>query len=377
MLHRKWAAIGTLAAALEQKVWIQTTGTLFPNMYIWMIGGAGVGKSRAIDLGGRFLRNIDKFRIAPTSVTTASLVDFLVESKTIITFPDAVQVEYNSVTILADELNCFMGKYDTDMIALLTKLWDVDVPYGHKRRGNDISILIKRPQCTCMVGTTPSNLLEYVPKQAWDQGFTSRLVLIYSNDRVKVKNIFEQTIEELPDDMVHDLHCIRSLYGQFTVEDEVSAKFHEWRDAEGGPKHPRLTHYRTRRWSHILKLLMVSSVDRGPSLIITMADWNRCVKWLTEAESMMGSIFQDGSSSADFKGQAELLYFIANADKGRGVTEDRVIREGRRLFEEYKVRKTIDLLVASGDIRQIGYDPKNQMRTFVIGVPTPGPSSPS
>src|SRR5687767_8997642 len=70
----RWAGIFTIAAALERKVWIRTNkGTLYPNMYVFVVGPPGAGKTLALELSREFLGTIDKFHLAPSSVTKASL----------------------------------------------------------------------------------------------------------------------------------------------------------------------------------------------------------------------------------------------------------------------------------------------------------------
>jgi hypothetical protein len=345
---------------LEQKVWIQTTGTLFPNIYTWLVGHPGVGKSRSITLAGQFLRPLEKFAVAPTSVTAAALVDFMVDSTTVLGLGNS----YNSVMILADELAAFTSDYSHEMIGLLTTMYDVVIPYGQKRRGKDINKYIERPQLNMLVGTTPSNLLKYMPDYAWDQGFTSRVILIYSNDRVMVDDIFKQLITDAPQSMVHDLDCIRSLQGEFKIDEKFSTRFHEWRKAGciPVPGHPKLLHYSTRRWAHLLKLSMVSSVDRGDNLKLTEEDFSRAQGWLLEAERSMGSIFSEGYSIQDFKAQDELLHFIKN--QGAYIPEEKIVREARRLIPIYAVTKTIDMLERSGLITSVGINARTKMRTF-------------
>jgi len=51
-IFRRWTAISVIASVLQQKVWINTGGELYPNVYVWLIGKAGIGKTRAIG-GGR------------------------------------------------------------------------------------------------------------------------------------------------------------------------------------------------------------------------------------------------------------------------------------------------------------------------------------
>src|SRR5687768_12036585 len=47
-LFRKWAAIYTVAAAMERKTWIRTARRImYPNMYVILVGPAGAGKGLA------------------------------------------------------------------------------------------------------------------------------------------------------------------------------------------------------------------------------------------------------------------------------------------------------------------------------------------
>src|SRR6516164_1438064 len=47
-IWRKWSAISMIAATLEQKVWADTGGNLYPNLYVFLVGQPGMGKSRSI-----------------------------------------------------------------------------------------------------------------------------------------------------------------------------------------------------------------------------------------------------------------------------------------------------------------------------------------
>src|SRR5580704_9488473 len=67
-IFRKWIAISTIAAVLERKVWIDTGSNLYPNLYIFIIGPSGIGKTRGIDCALDMLRELPDFHISPTSM---------------------------------------------------------------------------------------------------------------------------------------------------------------------------------------------------------------------------------------------------------------------------------------------------------------------
>src|SRR5581483_6219238 len=311
-----WAAIGIIGATLEQKVWLQTSAPLYPNLYIFLVGHPGVGKTRTIMSAAKFYRGLPEPHLAPTSMSMASMVDALVDAKrTIINLPNP-PLEYNSMLICADELSAFMHKFDDEIIGGLTTFYDVTAPYSQRRRGNDLRILIKHPQLSILSGTTPSNLIKFMPENAWDQGFTSRVIMVFSDQRIISDDFFAHTSRDAPSDMVHDLAIINSLIGQFSATEDYRAAINNWRKVGQGPvpNHPKLLHYNTRRLAHLLKLSMVAAVDVGNQLLLTKEVFNRAMGWLLEAEEVMPEIFKAGGTGADAKAMDEIFHYVLSSD---------------------------------------------------------------
>lgn len=360
-IFRRWAGISTLASVLEQRVWLNTTSPIFPNLYVFLVGHAGIGKSRTISVTGRFLRELPEHHLGPNSVTMASLVDCLVEAKrTIINLPEPAY-EYHSLTILADELSAFMPLYEPELIGGLTTFYDC-VPYAQHRRGKDIRIKIDSPQLNILSGSTPSNLLKFVPEIAWEQGFMSRVIMIYSAERPLI-DIFASQLTELPQEMINDLKTISTLHGEFKWTPEFAHSIHQWRVAgqPPNPKHPKLVHYCSRRLGHLLKLSMVSAVDRGNQLRLEKLDYDRALIWLTEAESAMPEIFNTGVMSTDSQAMDEVMAFINGHDL---VGETQIVNFARRRLPAHSVLKVIEIMERSGQIKAVRNDPKTGMRMF-------------
>lgn len=305
--------------------------------------------------------------LAPTSVTMASLVDHLVEAKrTIINLPHEA-VEYNSLYITADELSAFMHEYTGELVAGLTTFFDV-LPYGQGRRVKDIKIKIKRPQLNILVGSTPNNLLNLVPDGAWEQGFMSRVIMIYSDDK-PIIDVFNTPKKEMPKDMLHDLKLINALHGEFGWSEDYAKAMHNWKimGQPPMPEHPKLIDYNSRRFSHLIKLSMVSSVDRDDSLHLTRDDFNKAMGWLLEAEEYMPSIFKTGSGSADSKAMDEILHFVRQYKEG--ISEHKIINFARQHVEyTNNIIPVLDIMEKSGMIRAVSKDATTGLRWFKPGV---------
>lgn len=356
---RTWAAITTIASALEQHCHMTTTGTLYPNIYCILVGQPGIGKTRTISTARTFLEQLSDLFIGPTSMTGASLVDALCASKRPIHSASGSEQWQNSMVLLPDEWAAFTPEFGNDFIGNLTTFYDV-VPYSQWRRHKETKILIHRPQINMLCGSTPSNLLTYMPDKAWHQGFASRVMLIYSNKR-EVKDDFDPTrrARELPAEMVQDLKHVFSLSGEFKPDGEFADLVNAWRANKEAPKpsHPKLEHYNTRRRAHLYKLAMVSSVDRGNSLALTAVDFHRALGWLEQAELSMHLIFDEGRASADSMAMDEIVDYVK---RHSGLSQTALMTYAQRRIPAYQLTKVIDVLIHSG---RIGYDAER--KTFV------------
>lgn len=368
-IFRKWAGIVAIAAALEQKVWITTSSEMFPNLYVTMIAPPGLGKTRVISEVGRLLQELPDPHIAPTSINSSSLVDQLKECKRVIINPPNAPLEYNSMLVMADELGTFMHEYDDSLIAVLSSFYNVNLPYGQRRRGNNqFKVEIARPQLNMLLGSTPSNLLNFMPESAWTQGFASRIIFVYS-DTKKIVDDFAGKTREKPADLIHDLKIINGLIGKFHVTEEYANAVNNWRQlgetTKSAPKptHPKLLHYCTRRKEHLYRLSMIASIDKSNALVLTKDDFNRAMSWLAEVEIDMGEIFKNQSDASDGSVMEEIVHYIGS--KGV-VKEQQVINEMRKRVPGYAVLRNLEVMERSGMIHVASKD-RMGIRSYKVG----------
>lgn len=365
-IFRKWAAINVIGAVMEQKVHIWTNGPLYPNLYVFLVGHPGVGKTRTIMAARQFVSDLADFHIAPTSMTMAALVDCLVEAKRSVMSDAMVPFDFHSLSIFADELGAFMHNFDPELIGGLTTFYDVVVPYGQHRRGKDIRIKIKNPQLSILSGTTPSNLMKFMPEGAWDQGLTSRIIMVFSDERI-IGDIFAVRDRTLPRDMLSDIAKIHALQGAFVVTEDFKVAINQWREKgqPPTPNHPKLLHYNSRRLAHLFKLCMISSADKGDSLILTMEDFHRAMGWLLEAEMLMPEIFKAGAIHADAKAMDEIYHFLLVGGGDKGLGEHQVMNFAKERLPIYSCHNAIKVLEGSGLIKSIGVDKATGNRRLV------------
>jgi hypothetical protein len=353
-----------VAATLEQKVFVNTGSPLYPNLYTFLVGHAGIGKSRAIMAASGIIREaLPEVYFGATSMTRAALSDYMAEAKRFIPNIPYTPIEYNSLVVVADEFSAFMHEYDSALVASLVEFYDVN-PYMEGRRVGNIRITITRPQLNILTGSTPSNLIHTLKDYVWEQGLMSRVIMIYANDRPLI-DVFNTPPMPKPADLIHDIKVINTLIGEFTYTDDFAKAMHQWKllGLIPVPQHPKLIHYNTRRWAHLLKLTMVASVDRSNDLVLEVQDFNRAMGWLVQAETYMELIFEVGSVAPDSRIMDEVVHFI-KSHKGP-VSEHLVINFMRERTSSMTISPMLRAMEGSRMIVARHVD-KNGMRQFTV-----------
>lgn len=323
---RRWAAICAIAGALERKVWIRSMKMdLYPNLYVFLVGPPGLGKSNALHECEQLWRELGTHNVAPVSLTKAAFIDELSHASRIINQTKQI----NSLLVAVGELGALIPGYDPDFFNALTYLYD-GRHYEESRRTIKEPIVIHEPLVNILACCTPSFLTSLMPIQAWEQGFLARVIIIYSDDTTKIKPLdlmddVKRQDEGLRLALLHDLKEIASEthYRKLQFTQEAATLMDNWHESKGPwaitndskfgngrLSHPRLQHYNTRRSAHLLKLCMIASCDRSNQDHITAEDFRTALDWLFEAEGAMPDIFNAMASGGDAQVINELYHYI-------------------------------------------------------------------
>jgi hypothetical protein len=316
-IFRKWAGISILGSVLERKVWNGTAkGILYPNLYVVLVGPPGAGKSAIISQSEKLLRQVDGLQISPSSVTAASLIDTLQLSVRKVLHPYFIQ--FNSLQVIASELQNFLPAYEPSFMGVLTKLYDCELYEERRRTGKVQHIRIDSTQLSLLAGTTPSYMNQLLPEGAWDQGFTSRTIFVYSEKSADQTDLFYvsdadiQMKREGDEDLLHDLRSMMTLAGQIRWRTDAREAIQAW--ARGGaqpvPEHGRLTHYNSRRVTHVLKLALIASVARSDEPEVLPEDLDTATGWLLEAENYMPDIFRAMTTTPESRSMEDARFYI-------------------------------------------------------------------
>lgn len=308
-IFRRWAAISAIGGALERKVWIQSQRErIFPNLYIFLAGPPGTGKTRALMACRRLWEGLQTHHVSQLSLTKAAFIDTLAKAKKQVRASG--HYEIHSLLVAIPELGVLLPGYDSEFMNTLTHLYDC-LPYSESRRtAKEGPLSIENTVVNLIACTTPGFLVSVLPAGAWNEGFMSRVTIIYSDDTLKrAFHLMEDDASESEDPAMKktlqdEMQRIAGLEGRvgWTKEGaDLAEHYNEIdfaKDEFPKPLHPRLLHYNTRRPVQFLKLCLISAVDRG-QFEIGIEDCYRARDWMVEAEDVMPEIFHQMASGGD------------------------------------------------------------------------------
>jgi hypothetical protein len=375
-MFRRWAGVATIAAVLERKVWLRAFNrTLYPNLYTLLVGGPGVGKTDAIRNVIDFWNDIPGLHVAPSSVSRASLTDALNSAERTILRPLDIEtpfLKFNSLQVAATEFGTFLTAYDGEFLSTLNDLYD-NVRYNERKRSMKDEINIPKPNLSLIAGTTPAWLGGTLPETAWAEGFSSRLLMVYSGDRIKIDPFAtEDKNPALRANLLADLRQIHELFGQISFDEKVVDLFRAWYTADCPPipTHPKLEHYLPRRHIHFLKLCMVMSVSRSSEMVIRVEDFQAAQDLLLETEAYMPDVFKSMRYNSDANVIDEAYNFVWTAftKEQKPIAEHRIINFLAQRMPSHSVAKVLEVMVDSDMLAVASISDERGRKTY---RPTP------
>lgn len=357
-LLRTWGGIAIVAAALERKVWAETEiGRVFPSLFTLLVAPPGVGKSVVTSLGQRIINQLNGHKTSSSSITRATVIEELNEAQRFVQSPGGGATSYNSLFVCINELGVLMPGYDTEMMQKLTDIWDC-TPYSERRRNVKHNAKIDRPQINLLAGVTPGYLASILPEVAWEQGFLSRTILVYSGDTIR-HSLFSkrESDKALWNKLVDDLRRIDKLQGEFSFTEEaanVLDHFHLVGHKTTAPMHPKLQNYNTRRPYHLLKLCITASVMRGDDKVVSADDVQTALDWLIAAEQSVPEIFKAMSIGGDGKVISDAWYYVRSevARSGKAVPKEQLMAFLSQRVPAEKIRYVLEIMEAQKILRQ-------------------------
>lgn len=380
-IWRRWAGISFVAAALGRNCHVRLQlRPVYPNLFILLLGASGSGKSRAMVYGLQDLVPKDLINVAPNTVTWEMLVKRMGRSKSDEDTPGWMEIRIvdgephisSAVLVAVDEISNFIQENNPAMLDVLTALYDCPTTWQKETKSSG-SDHVEGVCLNMLGGVTPEKLLKIIPDGSFKYGFTSRLIIVHS-DEVNKQSLFggeSARQQELGKKLKTDLEKLTQLWGEFTFAPEVREGFDDWwmRGMNPVPNHPRLRTYNTRRHVHLAKLSLIytASSCSGSKYIETPA-MLQAIDTLLSTET--GTVEGLQRLTADNGGlQIDAIHFVhSQMEKrnGAGIAEQELRAFLVDRVPAYRVKSEVEELLLSGMLTSPG-GPQGY-RTFKVSV---------
>lgn len=316
-----WTGVSVIAGALRRRVWIEQRYFQWtPNFYIIFVAPPGIAtKSTTVNLGLRLLRQVKGIKFGPDSVTWQRLLVSMQDAQELIPLGDKF-LPMAPITCSVSELGTFLKPDDSDMVDVLTDMWDGRVGTWNRELKTAEGTQIENPWLNIIGATTPSWLENNFPLHLIGGGLTSRCIFVYADKKkhyvaYPAEIIDEAEFETFGGKLVHDLRIIASTVGEYKLSDEAKEWGTNWYE-EHWNKHQehlsgdRFAGYLARKQTHIHKLAMVLAASESNELIIQSSHIEAAAAIVTGLEDDMIKVFQTIGAVDQSRHIKEIIAFV-------------------------------------------------------------------
>ncbi len=268
LTYHRWAATTAVASIIGRQAYFPFGhAKMFPNLYTLLTGSAGARKSTAIGIASKVLKKSGYHRFAPNKCSKEQFLKSMSEEDLPVG-PNGEPLDLeqlldtpvgtrNELLIAADEFPDFIGQGNTEFTTMLTTLWDGKDTYTHPKL-NSQDVIVSNPLVNALCGCTPEGFSMAFPPEVVGQGFTSRLLFIYSEpSTVKIPWPLPPD-PKLTEDIVGYLAAIgEHVKGEMSLTTEAEEALEIAYQDYVPLADPRFVHYNTRRFTMLLKLSTV------------------------------------------------------------------------------------------------------------------------
>jgi len=291
--YHGWCALSLMAAVLENRVFYMKLGSpIVPNIYVFLVGPASVGKGAAISKAVRLMRDselpINQFR---GKTTAAFLLDLMGRS---IDMEGEMSVPDSRLWLIMDELANDLGqaKQADDFIKLMTEMFTAtDYPINTGTRTDD-AVTINNPCINWTVGTTKEWMFDVMTKQTIYSGFTARVMFCFRDyiDKRIPRPEQPEDYDAMQIALVNKLRVLYSLEGEITMDNKTIKMHDDWYHSREKPTDDLLIPSWKRGHDIILKLAMLFSLDENPQMIIRQHHLRKAITTFDNAFKDLGKM---------------------------------------------------------------------------------------
>lgn len=324
-----WSALAGAAACLSRNGWLKHgIITYYPNMYVILVGPAGVRKSTSLSLVRKLvLEACPALRLAPSDTAgqrqglLSAMSDENDEEKDLaysmenimsIDLDEIGAVKYNNMFICASELAVFIGQKSFELITCLTDLWDNKKDYSYRLKNSKFTI--DKPTLTMLSATTAESMFSALPSNSVENGFLTRVILVYgaatSRRIARPKSPDNQLRAKL---LTGFRNCFERNDRAFYEDDNAAVALDAiYMDYKIGISDTRFINYKSRRHEHLIKICMsLAALEGRDNIMLRDVEDAQHILSVTEM-AMPNALGEYGMNPVSIARQRIMDYFLTN-----------------------------------------------------------------
>jgi hypothetical protein len=324
--YHLWCAIHAVSALLGRKCWIpQGHFTVYPNLYIVLVGDPGLRKSTAADVAANVVRSVDTVPMSADSVTKQALIDTLQESEMKATVMGK-EITYHQVSAFIDELREFIGAsyVNKENVQFLTTIWSRPEYQERTRRGGKINIPC--PYFTMLACTTPSYINDSVQQNIISDGLARRIIFVFADELNKEVPWPELTDQQAVawEQIMLEAVRINNLAGQFNFTEEALKVYKDWyiqNKKEIKDKSDKTKNYYGSKHVLILKVCMCLSAMYRDDLVVDLNVLQTTFDLFQETEKDLDTVLAGVGKNPLKPAMQKVLTTLEETPKGLSLSE--------------------------------------------------------
>lgn len=288
-IFHRWTAISILGTLIGRRIHLPFGHSeIYPNQFIMLMGSPGTRKGTAMKIGRRLLQKMGYTRFCPDRLSKEQFLREMKPYDHIDAETDIESLVFDAPCELyafAEEFTDLVGQNNMEFLTMLTKLWDNQEEYTHPKI-HGVSVVVIKPTVNIFGGNTVQGMALAIPPEALNNGFLSRTLLIHSEPKGNKITFPHPPDKKKEQALITRLKEIKELYGSITYSKGSVAVFDAIYQTDIGVNDIRFKYYSTRRFTHLLKLAIISAVS-DLRMELTADDAIRANTYLHFAETRM------------------------------------------------------------------------------------------
>lgn len=376
--YHLWSGISSISHIIGRRVWLDMGAfTIYPNMYIALVGDPGLTKSTAMRLAEKVVKESSRIVTAPASITKEAIVKLMGEdgSQCHRTFKYLDKpVKYSQLSFFPNEMVTLInsGGNAFGMIEFFTDVWDRAV-YDDVTK-NKGSFTVEGPYISILGCITTDTVKQLMGNKVITAGMSRRMIFVIGTKNEPPKPWPQPNAEELAARNRAVAHAKRlaDVAGHFAIHPDTSTLYEKFYHNNAlrieSEAKQTLQHFLRSKAEIVFKVAMCLSLchyDLDPSrLVVRPEDYQLALDYVTAEEAGAAELFEGTGRNELAMVMKDILTYIRR--HATGVSESKLLYENAHHGTNPELMQVLTTLIQGGQIERTQVEINGTKRTVLI-----------